>query len=66
MDGHVAYKGHEKCIPSLGQKPKGKKRPLGRPWHRGENNIKMDLGKIEWEVLDWNIWLRIEACGGLL
>jgi hypothetical protein len=25
------------------------KRPLGRPKHRGEDNIKLDIKEIEWE-----------------
>jgi hypothetical protein len=33
-------------------KPEGK-RPLGRPRCRWENNIGMDLGETEWEILDW-------------
>jgi hypothetical protein len=33
-------------------KPEGK-RPLGRPRRRWVNNIKMDLGEIEWEGVDW-------------
>jgi hypothetical protein len=33
-------------------KPEGK-RPLGRPRRRWEDNIKMDLQKVECEVLDW-------------
>jgi hypothetical protein len=28
-------------------------RPLGRPRHRLEDNIKMDLREIGWEVVDW-------------
>jgi hypothetical protein len=32
-------------------KPKGK-RPLGRHWSRWEDNIKMDLKEIGWEVVD--------------
>jgi len=31
----------------------GGKRPLGRPWHRWEDNIKMDLQEVECEILDW-------------
>jgi hypothetical protein len=43
-------------------KPEGK-RPLGRPRHRWEDNIKMDLGEngVVWTGL---IWLRIETGGG--
>jgi hypothetical protein len=33
-------------------KPEGK-RSLGRPGCRWEDNIKMDLGEIGWEALDW-------------
>ena len=32
--------------------PKGK-RPVGRPWHRWENNIKMDLQEVGWGGMDW-------------
>jgi hypothetical protein len=39
-------------------KPEGK-RPLGRPRHRWEDNIKMDLrevgrGVVDWTADDWN------------
>jgi hypothetical protein len=33
-------------------KPEGK-RPLGRPRCRWEDNIRMDLGEMRWEVVDW-------------
>jgi hypothetical protein len=33
-------------------RPEGR-RPLGRPRRRWEENIKMDLGKIEFGVVDW-------------
>jgi hypothetical protein len=29
------------------------KRPLGRPRRRWVDNIKMDLGKIGWDGMDW-------------
>jgi hypothetical protein len=32
--------------------PEGK-RPLGRPRHRWEDNIRMDLGHIGWGGMDW-------------
>jgi hypothetical protein len=28
------------------------KRPLGRPWYRWEDNIRMDLTDLSWEVVD--------------
>jgi hypothetical protein len=43
-------------------KPEGK-RPLGRPRHRWEINIRMDLREIGWEVMDGCIWLRIWTSG---
>jgi hypothetical protein len=33
-------------------KPEGK-RPLGRPRRRWVDNIKIDLRKIEWGIMDW-------------
>jgi hypothetical protein len=36
----------------LVRKPK-EKRPLGRPRHRLIDNIKIDLGEIEWGDMDW-------------
>jgi hypothetical protein len=33
-------------------KPEGK-RPLGRPRRKCVNNIKMDLGDIGWDGMDW-------------
>jgi hypothetical protein len=29
------------------------KRPLERPRHRRTDNIRMDLGEVEWGVVDW-------------
>jgi hypothetical protein len=29
------------------------KRPFGRPRPRWEDNIRMDIGDIGWEVVDW-------------
>jgi hypothetical protein len=30
------------------------KRPFGRPKHRWESNISMDLVEIRWDGVDWN------------
>jgi hypothetical protein len=46
-------------------RPEGR-RPLGRPRHRWENNIKMDLQEVGWGAWTGLIWLRIETGGGLL
>jgi len=42
-------------------KPEGK-RPLGKPKHRREDNIKMDLQQVGYGA--WAIWLRIGTGGG--
>jgi hypothetical protein len=46
--------------------PRGK-RPLGKPRHRWEDNIKMDLQEVGW-LEPWTglIWLRIGTDGGHL
>ena len=36
----------------LMEKPEGK-RPLGRPRHKWEDNIQMDLQEVEYGGLDW-------------
>jgi len=46
-------------------KPEGKK-PLGRPRFRWEDNIKMDLNEVGWEVWTGSSWLRISTGGGHL
>ena len=46
LAGHVARMG------VLVRKPEGK-RPLGSPWHRWEDNIKMDLQEVGYEDIDW-------------
>jgi hypothetical protein len=33
-------------------KPEGR-RPLGRPRHRWVDNIRMDLGEVGWDDVDW-------------
>jgi len=46
-------------------KPEGK-RPPGRPRHRWEDNIKMDLQEVGRGVWTGSSWLRIETGGGHL
>jgi hypothetical protein len=43
-------------------KPEGK-RPLGRPRGRWVDNIRIDLGEVEWGYV---VWLRIVTSGELL
>jgi hypothetical protein len=47
--GHVACVGERRDASRLlVEYPEGK-RPLGRPMHRWEDNIKMDFQKVGWE-----------------
>jgi hypothetical protein len=46
------YGGWERYDRVLVGKPEGK-RPVGRPRHRGENNIKADLQEVGCVVMDW-------------
>jgi hypothetical protein len=47
-------------------KPEGK-RPLGRPRHRWEDNIKMELREIEWGGMDLiDLAQDRDQCGRLL
>jgi len=60
------YGEEERCIQGFGGRPAGKK-PLGRPRHRWENNIKMDLQEVGWwGAKTGSIWLRIGTGGGHL
>jgi len=47
-----AYGGEERCIQGFGGAPEGK-RPLVRPRHRWEDNIKMDLQEVRCGGVDW-------------
>jgi hypothetical protein len=50
---HVARMGEERNVYRvLMGKPEGK-RPLGRPSHRWEDGIRMDLREIGWRSVDW-------------
>jgi hypothetical protein len=54
--GHVAHMGEGRgAYRDLVGRPEGK-RPLGRPRHRWEDNIKRDLGEIGINGANW-IWL---------
>jgi len=51
--GHVAHNGRDdSAYRILVGKPEGT-RPVGRPRRRWEGNIRMDLRKIGWEIMDW-------------
>jgi hypothetical protein len=64
--GHEAHMEEERGVYKvLVGRPKDK-RPLGRPKHRWEDNIKMDLREIEIDVQSGFIWLRIGSSAGLV
>jgi len=44
---HVTPMGDEKCIQYFGWKTR-RKRPLRRPRHSWEDNIRLDLREVEW------------------
>jgi len=51
---HVACMGEMRyAYKILVGKPEGK-RPCGIPMHSWEDNIRMDLREIVWEIVDWN------------
>jgi hypothetical protein len=53
MGGTCSTIGREKiCVKKFGPKTL-RQEPLVRPRHRWEDNIRMDLGEIGWEVVDW-------------
>jgi hypothetical protein len=53
MGGHVARTGEKRNVYRLlVGKPEGR-RPLGRPRRRLLDNIRMDLGEVEWGHVDW-------------
>jgi hypothetical protein len=64
--------GHAACMGEIRNeytllvgKPEGKG-PLGRPRHRWEDNIKMELMKQGGKLWTGFIWLRIGTVGGFL
>ena len=65
-DSHVAHMGEKRgTYRALVGKPEGR-RPLERPRHRWEDDIKMDLRKMGLEACTGSMWLRIGTGGGLL
>jgi len=51
--GHIACMGERTGVCRvLVEKPEGK-RPLGRPRHRGDHNIKMDLQEVKCKGMEW-------------
>jgi hypothetical protein len=66
--GHVARMGEGRgAYRILVGRPEGR-RPLERPRHKEEDNIKMDLQEVGWDGMAWPglIWLRTGTGGRLL
>jgi hypothetical protein len=59
-----AWEGGRKEYRVLVGKPE-EKRPFGRPRHRWEDEIRMDLKETGWGVWSGFIWLRIGTNDGL-
>jgi hypothetical protein len=51
--GHAACMGEMRNTYKILVRTPKVQRPTGRPRHRGEDNIRMDLRKIGWEDVDW-------------
>jgi hypothetical protein len=63
---HVAHMGERRgAYRILVGRPEGR-RPLDRPRHRWEDNIKMDLKEVGWGAWTGLSWLRIGTGGRLL
>ena len=54
------------CLPFITTNVAEGRRPLGRRRRRWEDNIKMDLGEVEWGVYTGTNWLSTGTGGGLL
>jgi hypothetical protein len=53
MGRHIACMGEKRNAHRVLVGKPERKRPLGRPRRRWEDNIKMDLKKIGWGGMDW-------------
>jgi hypothetical protein len=51
--GHVAGMGDMRNAYNIFVVKSERNTPFGRPRRRWDNNIKMDLREMEWEVVDW-------------
>jgi hypothetical protein len=64
--GHAACTGEMKNAYKILVREPERKRPLGRPRHRQEDNIRMDLREIGQEGVDWMHLAEMGTSGGLL
>ena len=63
---HVARMGEIKGLYSVLLKKPERKRPLGRPMRRWEDNIKMEIQEVGCGAWTRSMWLRIGTGGGHL
>ena len=59
------YGREESCIQGVNGQPQGK-RPCGKPRHRWEDKIKVDLQEVGFGAWTGLIWLSIGTSGGHL
>ena len=64
--GHVASMGARRGVYRVLVGRPEQKRPFGRPRHRWEDNIKMDIQEVGCGVWTGSSWLRIGTGGGHL
>jgi len=64
--GHVAHMGEGRGVYRVLVGKAERKRPLGRPRRRWEDNIKIDLQEVGCGVWTGSSWLRIRKGGGHL
>jgi hypothetical protein len=64
--GHVAHMGTGRVGHRVLVGKPERKRPLGRPRRRWDDNIKMNLQEVEGVVGTGWSWFRIRTCGGHL
>ena len=57
----MAHMGDRRYVYSLLVGRPGGMKPLGRSWHRWEDNGKMDLQVVEWGDMDWTNQVQDEA-----
>jgi hypothetical protein len=51
--GHIARVGQKRNVYKLFIGKSERKRPRGRPGHRWEDNIRINVREIVWEGVDW-------------
>ena len=61
--GHIACMGERRSVYRVLVGKPEEKRPLGRPRHRWEDNIKMDRQEVGWGAWTGLMWLRTGTGG---